>query len=374
MGEYCNYFGQGLDLSVTENFLKLRPCCLYKDDTLIPLENATKSSLLKDIQSFLTNSSQKNYKQDACQTCIEQDESNMPSLRQKSFHYSRQESKIHSLTIEADYRCNLACAMCNPQLSSTWYEQRRTHHASGINFDKSKFVHNKDYRYTREKIIDTVLNLDLSNLQWIKITGGEPLYSDSHLYLLKGIMEKCDPSQITVNYTTNFSFVPTQETLGVWANFKCIEYSGSIDGTDEQFHFLRWPYKWNKLISNVEKIKAVCGSNTHFKIEHTFTPLNIFYLDKMMGFITDTMQSNRFGHKTQFNLHRCFSSKLDLEYTPTKLRHLVYEKYGQQHKVSKLLQNTPTTVNNALVPYLDAISKARKLDWRAIFKDVEQYF
>ena len=94
----------------------------------------------------------------------------------------------------------------------------------------------------------------------------------------------------------------------------------------------------------------------------------------MMGFITSTMQSNKFGQITELNTHRCFSSKLDLEYTPTKLRHLVYEKYGQQHKVSKLLQNTPTTKNNALVPYLDAISKARKLDWRTIFKDVEHYF
>ncbi len=374
MSLYCNYFGQGLDLSVVGNSLLLRPCCLYKDDTLIPLQNATKKSLLADIKSFLTNSNQKNYKQDACQTCIELDDSNMPSLRQNSFNYTRKDTKIHSLTMEADYRCNLACPMCGPHLSSTWYEQRKTDQDSGVNFDDHQFIHNKDYRYTREKIIDTVLDLDLSNLQWIKITGGEPLYSDSHLYLLKGIMEKCDPSKITVNYTTNFSFVPTQETLDVWAQFKCIEYSGSIDGTGDQFHFLRWPYRWEKLLKNVKDIKEVCGANTHFKIEHTFTPLNIFYLDQMMGFITSTMGSNRFGQMTDFRMHRCFKSKLDLEYTPTKLRHVVYEKYGQQHKVSKLLQNTPTTENNALVPYLDAISKARKLNWRTIFKDIEQYF
>ena len=374
MSLYCNYFGQGLDLSVSGSFLKLRPCCLYKDDTLIPLQNATKQSLLADIKSFLTNSNQKNYKQDACQTCIEQDESNMPSLRNKSFYYTRKDTKIHSLTMEADYRCNLACAMCGPHLSSTWYEQRRTHQDTNINFDNHKFVHNKEYKHTREKIIDTVLDLDLSNLQWIKITGGEPLYSDSHIYLLKGILDKCDPAQITVNYTTNFSFVPNKEILDLWQQFKCIEYSGSIDGIEDQFHFLRWPYRWEKLLKNVEDIKEVCGANTHFKIEHTFTPLNIFYLDQMMGFITSTMQSNKFGQITELNTHRCFSSKLDLEYTPTKLRHLVYEKYGQQHKVSKLLQNTPTTKNNALVPYLDAISKARKLDWRTIFKDVEHYF
>ena len=78
---------------------------------------------------------QKNYKQDACQTCIEQDESNMPSLRNKSFYYTRKDTKIHSLTMEADYRCNLACAMCGPHLSSTWYEQRRTHQDTNINFD-----------------------------------------------------------------------------------------------------------------------------------------------------------------------------------------------------------------------------------------------
>ena len=53
----------------------------------------------------------------------------------------------------------------------------------------------------------------------------------------------------------------------------------------------------------------------------------------------------------------------------------VYKKYGKEHKISRILQNTAHTDNNReVINYLDNISVARQLDWRNIFPEAQKYF
>ena len=382
---FCNYFGQGLDLSVHQNKLVMKPCCLYdfNDDMenteqgavwKVPIDDITKNTLVQKLQKYIIHSAEQNKKQKGCWVCIEQDSSGIGSLRKKSFEYDNKQAKIHSLTLEADYRCNLACAICGPKHSSTWYAQADPRNKPHY-YSSTAFKHSKAYVPIRQTIIESVLDLDLSNLQWVKIAGGEPLYSDSHIQVIKGITDRCDPKKISLTYTTNFSVLPNEETLSLWKKFKRIEFSASIDGVGDQFHFLRWPYRFDKLKKNIKKLQEICGSNTVFKIEHTLNPLNILDTDKMIGFITNTLPSNKFGDRTEFNMHSCHGVELALQNTPLDLREAVYKKYGKEHKISRILQNTAHTDNNReVINYLDNIPVARQLDWRNIFPEAQKYF
>ena len=50
----------------------------------------------------------------------------------------------------------------------------------------------------------------------------------------------------------------------------------------------------------------------------------------MIGFITNTLPSNRFGDRTEFNMHSCHGVELALQNTPLDLREAVYKKYGKR--------------------------------------------
>lgn len=369
--KFCNFLGNGLFISNRSSDLKISPCCFYQSPTIIKDIHNSIKNLDSQINLLLETSSKQNHYHSACDICVQQEKSNIPSYRQSSFAYkSYKSNKIVALTIDIDRKCNLACASCNENDSSLWFKEKQK-----LNVPMKESIHQMHQNNTDEKlshIIDAVCKLDLSKVEWIKFGGGEPLLSNTHIYFLHELKKIVDVSNITLNYTSNYSIVPNTSTFALWKQFKKIELSGSIDGVYDQFHFLRWPFKFDKLVNNLQMLYKQSPSNVEFKIEHTVNPLNIFYYDELQKFVFNNFKTNSSGNLTTINIHPCWGD-LGLSHVHPSVIEITKEKLGDDHKVVKLAEQSinHTKLN---VSYLDMLDKMRGTSWRKLFCDVEKYY
>lgn len=369
--KFCNFLGNGLFISNRSSDLKISPCCFYQSPTIIKDIHNSIKNLDNQINLLLKTSSNQNHYHSACDICVQQEKSNIPSYRQSSFAYqSYTDNKIVALTIDIDRKCNLACASCNENDSSLWFKEKQK-----FNVPMKESIHQMHQNNTDEKlrqIIDAVCKLDLSTVEWIKFGGGEPLLSNTHVYFLNELKKQVDVSNIILNYTSNYSIVPNQSTFDLWKQFKKIELSGSIDGVYDQFHFLRWPFKFDKLVKNLQMLYEQCPTNVEFKIEHTVNPLNIFYYDDLQKFVFDNFRTNSAGNFTTINIHPCWGD-LGLSHVHPSVIEMTKKKLGDDHKVIKLAEQSinHTKLN---VSYLDMLDNMRGTNWRKLFCDVEKYY
>ena len=163
-----------------------------------------------------------------------------------------------------DFECNAACITCGPQLSTLWSKELK----------KVNIAHAPTESIKLKQIFELLNQLDLSQVGRIKFFGGEPLVNDIHLEILKKFP---NPSDIDVWYTTNASVYPKQKVLDIWSKFKLVYFEASIDGIGEQFNYIRWPLKWDKVQNNLLRLKEEAPSNVLFRINHTVNPLNVLY-------------------------------------------------------------------------------------------------
>jgi hypothetical protein len=62
---------------------------------------------------------------------------------------------------------------------------------------------------------------------------------------------------------------------------------------------------------------------------------------------------------------------MDLKYANQKLRDKVYEKYGVDHDISKMLASLETYDDaTPMFNYIEQMDKIRRTDWRKTFPDV----
>lgn len=67
-----------------------------------------------------------------------------------------------------------------------------------------------------------------------------------------------------------------------WSKFKRIEISVSIDGTDSQFEYLRWPGKWDEtqsVLAHILSLKDTLGCEVYVMAGLTISILNVWYAD-----------------------------------------------------------------------------------------------
>lgn len=365
MTSFCKFLEHGLVYNNNTTEFVVSPCCYFSEsyaidptgDLVMQFNNAKKKWLSADYS-------------ETCKTCIKQEAMKTHSYRQAAEDLVNENQGIVALTIAVNKKCNLACATCDDSKSSFWFKQNQINHvdipAATINLHREDKIGE-----VTEKFLSLLAAHDLSNLKYIKFGGGEPFMSDIHHEVLQLIP---DPKNVTVQYTSNFSTKPSNRTLSLWENFKLIKWVASIDGVGEQFEFLRWPYRWENLISFKEKMWEMVPANVMFGCEHTLSPLNVLYYDRFESWFSDQFAFNRLGDPTDFNLHFAWGI-LGIEFTNEKLRDMVKSKYGASHPVTALLEHTQPNHNcEPMLQYLDKLSRWRKMDWRTVFPEVHRCY
>lgn len=367
MTEFCRHLKNGLVYNNDTTVFTVAPCCFFYGNRykIDPSQELSQQLSAHRIHWMNTNV------KSSCRICIDAEEQKIPSYRQASFDFIKgTNNQLEFLTVAVNKKCNLACASCNAESSSFWYQENIRHKImQGANIHQ---MHQEDRQgVIDDKFIQLLAEQDLTALTYIKFGGGEPLMSDTHQKIMALIP---DPSKVTVQYTSNFSIMPSKTVMQTWEKFKLVKWIASLDGVGKQFSYLRWPYCWEKLESfTTDAINAVPG-NVMFGVEHTINPLNLFYLDRFQTWFDQHLGSNRYGDVSDFNIHLCIGV-LGIEHTPPLLRDKIQRQYGANHAVSVALDQMPYSGSvTELVRYLDQLDKMRGTSWRSIFPEVQEFF
>jgi len=363
--KFCKFLKHGIVYNNDATEFTISPCCYFKKNYQISVD----ADISAQINAYRKSWLEEDFNS-TCKICLDAEFSGATSYRQASFDAVDSSKDISFVTVAVNKKCNLACPSCGPHSSSFWYQQNIrdgvSHPTKIIN------LHQEDRAgIITEKFVDVFKSNEFRSIDYIKFGGGEPLMSSTHLEILKLIN---NPEQTTVQYTSNFSIEPTKEILDIWSRFRLIKWCASVDGINEQFELLRWPYKWSNFCKFKKQAWETVPGNVMFGIEHTLNPLNVWYFADFKQWFDREFAENRLGDKSDLNLHTCFG-ELGLEQTPPALRAALKNRFGSNHSVVLLLEKLPYNGSySTMVNYLDNLDYRRQTNWRNTFKEVSDYF
>jgi MoaA/NifB/PqqE/SkfB family radical SAM enzyme len=300
---------------------KLRQCCnsdsakFPEDINSIVLDGIINNPSIKDIRRSLLN----NVQDSKCGRCWR-----MEAVGNQSFRNMANNNKDHGLhsispnsfketidfldiryiDITLGNKCNLACRMCHPGSSSLvakqYVELKYPFESSPLlEFDRSG----------KDRILEVITKAE--NLSSIYLLGGEPLINEFHDEIIDLLMKLDRAKNITLHYSTNLH-TDVEKHLERWANFKMVELSVSIDGTDEVYEYIRWPGSWQKVYGNLVKVCDIARHNRNIvpSIAITAQNLNVENIPNLINVIQNISDnlSYYFIPVTGCN---------NIEYTPT---------------------------------------------------------
>lgn len=176
-------------------------------------------------------------------------------------------SKIFLLDITTGNKCNSACLMCNSSASSLWAKEQE-------DITGNTWTHPNLNWFSEENIAPIVDKL--TNLKAIQFAGGEPTINDAVTFLLKRLIEQGRSKDITLGFVTNLTGI-SDEMLELWSKFSTKHITISIDGVGKVNEYIRYPFTWKKVTSQLDQLKKIAKQHGdyHIGLSHTITSLNL---------------------------------------------------------------------------------------------------
>lgn len=185
--------------------------------------------------------------------------------------------------------CNLACRMCGPEDSHTWYkdwakmygtEWQDTHGKVSLEKnDRGRWVTDAyDWHYSESfwKQIEE----NLGAIQHVYMAGGEPLIIDRHYDFLTKCVDLGYSKQMILEYNTNLTTLP-DKAIKLWSNFKLVRVGASVDGFGKVLEYQRYPAKWKQIEKNLKYLDSL-PANIEAWLAFTVTNLNVFHVPEFM--------------------------------------------------------------------------------------------
>ena len=193
-------------------------------------------------------------------------------------------SNIFLLDITVGNTCNSACLMCNASASSLWKKEQEI-----ITGEKMDWI--TPNWFTEENIPNLIDNLP--NLSAIQFLGGEPTINEPHIFLLKRLIAQDRAKNITLGYVTNLTGV-SDELLELWSHFSTKHITISVDGVGPINEYIRYPFSWNKVVSQLDNLKEIAKQhgNYHIGLSHTVISLNLLTLDNLIDWWETQIETN----------------------------------------------------------------------------------
>jgi hypothetical protein len=175
------------------------------------------------------------------------------------------ENKLISFKIDTSNKCNATCITCNSKYSSSWAKLLKKNGQSILPPIGTDMQTVEQY-------------MDYSTVKSIIFRGGESLLSDVNFDIVGKLLEKQN-TDCFISFVTNGSIFPSVKQMGILSNFQNINFNFSIDGISEVFEYLRYPLKWDKVLTNIKRCREM-----GIDVSSTFTisNLNIYYYDAII--------------------------------------------------------------------------------------------
>lgn len=269
------------------------------------MSEARNADLMKDVRKNMLNG----VWSDECARCRQEEESGLNSRRQyeiENWNFSINDAKsitdadgtipdknLKYYDLRFGNLCNLACRMCGPTDSHTWYEQWTEYHGSteykdthGIvkltRNDKGRLT-TDDYDWHGSESFWQQLEENIPSIEHVYMAGGEPMMIERHYEFLQKCIDMGQSSKMILEYNTNMTNLPNR-VLDMWTKFKQVRVGASIDGMGPVLEYQRWPIKWSQAYKNLQKLDeyAQANSNIIAWLAFTVTAYNVWHVPEFM--------------------------------------------------------------------------------------------
>jgi organic radical activating enzyme len=189
--------------------------------------------------------------------------------------------------------CNLACRMCGPTDSHTWYEQWTDYHNSTSYKDTHGVVNlvrnekgrlsTADYDWHGSESFWDQIEKNIPNIEHVYMAGGEPMMIERHYEFLQKCIDSDQSKKMIIEYNTNMSNLPNR-VLDMWTHFKQVRVGASIDGLGDIVEYQRWPLKWSQAYKNLQKLDNYAQKNPNIIawLAFTVTVYNVWHVPEFM--------------------------------------------------------------------------------------------
>lgn len=195
--------------------------------------------------------------------CYKYEDQGLSSARTEAKHKGRinnTDGSLIDLQIALSTDCNLTCAYCSPEWSTSWstdLKENGRYNVKEIDQTHTNFVDlwskmkQKD-RSTDSKFFHLVLReIELSQtLKRISILGGEPLLNNN----LIGLLDRAPDKNFRIISGLGVSVLRLEKILKKTKD-KNVEFHISAESTGKYFEFIRYGSNWKDFLKKIDMIK-----------------------------------------------------------------------------------------------------------------------
>ena len=266
-----------------------------------------------------------------CHDCFDKESGNMNSQRMKlntlfgDLEPNASQPKV--LIIKPGNVCNLACRMCSPEASSSWYSDAYKLLTKYNNFQGSyndytrTFSNERDGFHQNNENFWNDLQSWIPELSFIDIYGGEPFLSTGLFKSLGWAADNNLSHNTSLQLSTNLT-IYNEKYLETLSKYKKVIIKVSIDSNNpKQLNYIRHPCDPDEVLNNLYKFQHFFKNhnNVELGITLTVTPLNIYYLDAIHKGLSSIIYIDDFN-----TVH--IPAKYDIRILPKDIKKIIVEK------------------------------------------------
>lgn len=224
----------------------------------------------------------RNERPQECQLCWTEEASGLKSLRLQTINnrVEQYQPEISYLSLKLSNKCNLACRICSPHLSSLWQSQFKK---LNIELMPAKMFKTIELEKFDDARLISLHRLS-PNLKHLLIYGGEPLVNEEVIRYLKFLVDNKFSKNIQLTLNTNGTIYDSS-LIEMFNEFKHVDIFLSIDDVDQRFEYQRWPAKWSKIDENILNYSKHANLNLEFY--PTVSVLNVLSIPQFLEKLSD---------------------------------------------------------------------------------------
>ena len=264
----------------------------------------------------------------ACKNCKWEEDNGGQSERLRAFveiPLDRLESFVESrhieeyeLRIKFSNLCNLACRSCSPYESSTF--ARVTNAVIPDEFENDISDSNPHWDFITKTILQ---KHNQYRYFFVHLIGGETLVQPGMHKILTWMIDQGIADRVNLRITTALTVNPREELLEQLSQFKSANILLSIDSVGENYSYVRWPARFEKIQRNINTlIDYKLGERPIWNcaVSPVFSLNNIFYIDDWLDYWHNWYQQRGFAfHNYAANLV-AETVHLDIQALPEQYR------------------------------------------------------
>jgi len=229
-------------------------CCSLDDRTFVPSAGADPFADIKEQQL-------NEQWPEACWRCKSEEDHGGASERVNGFlgyiedrlksFVEKQTLPEFELRVKFSNFCNLACRSCTETESSTWARITNTPVSEQYEIDISTSPEHWE-------LITTTILEKLPKVEhfYVHFIGGESLVQPGMKKLLNWMIAQGIAPRVHLRVTTALSVRPGYDLMSKMSQFRDVDINLSIDSVGDNYQYLRWPAKFEKIENNLATLMS----------------------------------------------------------------------------------------------------------------------